>query len=80
MPRTALMCPLQFGAGSLRLAFAAGGRPFSPVVVQVSGCRVVTGLGPVRRASSAAFWRTIDEDLGGLASSASPNTSGGIRP
>jgi hypothetical protein len=80
MPRIALTCPAQFGGGSLRFGFAAGDRAFPPVVVQVSGCRVVTGLGPVRRASSAAFWRTVDQDLGSLASSPRANTSGGIRP
>ena len=63
MPRMALTCPAQFGGGSLRFGFAAGDRAFPPVVVQVSGCRVATGLGPVRRASSAAFWRTVDQDL-----------------
>lgn len=80
IPRIALTCPAQFGTGSLRFGFAAGARAFPPVVVQVSGCRVVTGLGPVRRASSAAFWRTVDEDLGGLASQPSPNASGGVMP
>ena len=80
MPRIALTCPAQFGVGSLRFAFAAGGRPYTPVVVQLSGCRVVTGLGAARRASSAAFWQTVDQDLGGLASLPSPNSSGGIRP
>lgn len=80
MPRIALTCPAEFGVGSLRFAFAAGGRPYAPVVVQLSGCRVVTGLGAARRASSAAFWQTVDQDLGGLASLPSPNSSGGIRP
>ena len=62
MPRGPVHCPAQF-RGSLRLAFAAGRRPFPPVTVQVSGCRAVTGLGPARTASSAAFWRTLGEDL-----------------
>jgi hypothetical protein len=63
MPRRPVSCPAQFG-GSLRLAFAAGGRPFRPVIVQLSGCRVVGGLGPARTAPSAAFWRTLGKDLG----------------
>jgi len=63
MPRGPVNCPAQFG-GSLRLAFAAGGRPFRPVVVQMSGCRVVRGLGPARTVPSADFWRTLGEDLG----------------
>jgi hypothetical protein len=58
MPRGPVSCPAQFG-GSLRLAFAAGGRPFRPVIVQMSGCRVVSGLGPARTVPSAAFWPTL---------------------
>ena len=72
-------CPAQLG-GSIRFDFVAGGRPFLPVTVQVSGCRVVTGLGPPRAARSAAFWQTLDMDLGGLSSLPSPNASGGIGP
>lgn len=63
MPRGPVSCPAQFG-GSLRLAFAAGGRPFRPVIVQMSGCRVVSGLGPARTAPLAAFWRALGKDLG----------------
>jgi hypothetical protein len=63
MPRGPVSCPAQFG-GSLRLAFAAGGRPFRPVSVQMSGCRMVSGLGPARMVPSAAFWRTLGKDLG----------------
>jgi len=62
IPRGTVNCPAQF-RDSLRLAFAAGRRPFPPVTVQVSGCRAVSGLGPARTASSAAFWRTLDKDL-----------------
>jgi hypothetical protein len=78
MPRGPVNCPAQF-RGSLRLAFAAGRRPFPPVTVQVSGCRAVTGLGPARTASSAAFWRTLGKDL----SRPSPQDTsqpGGINP
>ena len=63
MPGGPVSCPAQFG-GSLRLAFAAGGRPFRPVIVQMSGCRMVSGLGPARTVPSAAFWRTLGKDLG----------------
>jgi hypothetical protein len=62
MPRGTVNCPAQF-RDSLRLTFAAGRRPFPPVTIQVSGCRAVSGLGPARTASSAAFWRTLDKDL-----------------
>jgi hypothetical protein len=72
-------CPAQFGDW-LRFAFAADGRPFPPVTVQVIGCRVVRGLGPVRTAQSAAFWQTIAQDLGGLSALPNPNLSNGIRP
>jgi hypothetical protein len=78
MPRGLVSCPAQF-RGSLRMAFTAGGRPFLPVTVQVSGCRVVTGLGPARSARSAAFWRTVGEDLG-LSSPQGTSQSGGINP
>lgn len=63
MPRGPVSCPAQFG-GSLQLAFAAGGRPLRPVIVQMSGCRMVSGLGPARAVPSAAFWRTLGNDLG----------------
>jgi hypothetical protein len=78
MPRGPVNCPPPF-SGSLRLAFAAGGHPFPPVTVQVSGCRVVTGLGPAQAASSAAFWRTLGTDLS-LAYPQSNSHVGGINP
>jgi hypothetical protein len=62
MPRGTVNCPAQFREW-LRLAFAAGRRPFPPVTVRVNGCRAVSGLGPTRTASSSAFWRTLDKDL-----------------
>jgi hypothetical protein len=78
MPRGPVTCPAQF-RGSLRFAFAAGGRPFPPVTVQVSGCRVVSGLGPARTARSAVFWRTLGKDLG-LSAPQGTSQSGGINP
>jgi hypothetical protein len=78
MPRGTGNCPAQF-RDSLRLVFAAGRRPFSPVTVRVSGCRVVTGLGPARTASSAAFWRTLDRDLS-LPSRQNTSRPGGSNP
>jgi hypothetical protein len=77
-PRGPVNCPAQF-RGSLRLAFAAGGHSFPPVTAQVSGCRVVTGLGPDRMARSVAFWHTLGKDLGvRFPSSTSP--PGGVNP
>jgi hypothetical protein len=78
MPPGPVTCPAEFGS-SVRFGFAARGRPFPPVTVQASGCRVVTGLGPARTASSAAFWRTLSEDLA-LSSSQSTSRSGGMNP
>lgn len=78
MPRGPVHCPAQF-RGSLRLAFAASRRPFPLVTVQVSGCRVVTGLGPARSARSAAFWRILGKDLS-LRRPLSTSQSGGISP
>jgi hypothetical protein len=78
MPPGLVNCPAQF-RGSVRFGFTAGGRPFPFVTVQVSGCRVVTGLGPARTARSAAFWRTLGADTG-LSSVPSTSQSGGISP
>jgi hypothetical protein len=47
MPAGGMSCPDLVG-GTYRMSFAAARRSFTPVVVQLSGCRVVTGLGPVR--------------------------------
>jgi hypothetical protein len=78
MPSGPMACPAEFGS-SVRFVFAAGGRPFPPVTVQASGCRVVTGLGPARTAGSAAFWGTLSEDSGG-SSSQSTSRPGGMNP
>ena len=60
-----LSCPADFGA-SFRLVFAAGRRGFSPVVVQGSGCRIVTGVGPARSWSrSPQFKRLLGKVTGG---------------
>ena len=61
-PRGPVDCPAQF-AGSLQLTFAAGGRRFRPVIIQVSGCQVVRGLGPARMVLSPALWHTLGKDL-----------------
>ena len=60
-----LSCPADFG-GAFRLVFAAGRRGFSPVVVQGSGCRIVTGVGPARSWSrSPQFKRLLGKVTGG---------------
>jgi hypothetical protein len=63
LPKMPVSCPAQFG-GSLRLVFAAGGRPFRPVSVQMSGCRVVSGVGPAQTVPSLGFRHTLGMDLG----------------
>jgi hypothetical protein len=63
VPRGLVNCPAQV-TGSLRLVFAAGGRAFRPVTVQLSGCRVVTGVGSARSVPSVVLWRILGKDLG----------------
>jgi len=52
VPAGTLMCPNMMGA-SYRMFFAAGRRAFPQIVVGMSGCRVVTGLGPARTWSAS---------------------------
>jgi len=59
VPAGQLMCPNMMGP-SYRLFFAAGSRGFPRIVVQMSGCRVVTGLGPPRSwSASTALERAL---------------------
>jgi len=59
MPAGRLMCPNMLGF-SYRMFFAAGSRLFPEVVVQMSGCRVVTGLGlPRSWSTSMALERAL---------------------
>jgi hypothetical protein len=52
--------------GGFRLVFAAEGRAFHPVGVQLSGCRRVTGIGPARSWSqSPQFGRLLSQTVGG---------------
>ena len=52
VPPGRMMCPNDMGA-SYRMFFAAGTRSFPAVTVEMSGCRVVTGLGPPRSWSAS---------------------------
>jgi hypothetical protein len=50
---------------SYRLFFAAGSRGFDEVTVDVSGCRVVTGLGPARSwSASTALEQALSQHFG----------------
>ena len=55
-------CPADFG-GSYRFVFTAGQQAYPPVVIKATGCRTVSGLGPVRT-TSAAFWALLARKLG----------------
>jgi hypothetical protein len=64
MPHGQLMsCPADLGI-SYRLSFAAGRGAFPVVTVTAGGCGGVSGAGPVRRATSAAFWTDLAKALG----------------
>jgi hypothetical protein len=78
MPPGPVNCPAQF-TGSLRLVFAAGQRPFPIITIQMTGCRVVMGLGPARMTHSSRFWDTLGWDLG-VKSTQKPSQSGEPNP
>jgi hypothetical protein len=54
VPAGRMMCPNMTGAGD-RLLFFAGDRAFPQIVVETSGCHVVTGLGPDRSWSASTM-------------------------
>jgi hypothetical protein len=58
----AVNCPAGRG-GSYRLVFAAGRQAYPPVLIRMTGCRTVSGLGPVR-ATSATLWNVLARELG----------------
>jgi hypothetical protein len=64
LPTGVMSCPNLIG-GSYRLYFAAPGRRIPPVGIELSGCRVVTGLGPPRSwTTSKTLQQTLDQSLG----------------
>ena len=64
VPPGHLTCPNNMGA-SYRMYFVAGGRGFGVVTVELSGCRVVTGLGPPRSwSTSTALEQTLSQHFG----------------
>ena len=64
VPPGQMTCPNDMGA-SYRMYFVAGGREFGVVTVEVSGCRVVTGLGPPRSwSTSTALGQALSQHFG----------------
>jgi len=64
VPAGTLMCPNMMGA-SYRMFFFAGSRAFPRIVVGMSGCRVVTGLGPPRTwSASTALEQALARHIG----------------
>ena len=55
-------CPAA-SAAAYRLGFSAAGRTFPPVMVQVTGCRSVYGLGPART-TPGSFLTLLHKELG----------------
>jgi hypothetical protein len=64
MPRGTFACPADWGVG-YRLEFAAAGRRFGVVTVDASGCRQVSGAGPLRwLLRSPGFWTVLERATG----------------
>ena len=59
MPRGMMSCPAMFPGTSYQLRFMAAGRPLPAVTLEATGCDTGPGAGPVRQATSAAFWRVL---------------------
>jgi len=59
MPPGIMSCPMLFPGTSYQLRFGVTGRPLPVVTIEATGCDTVTGVGHVRRATSAAFWRVL---------------------
>jgi hypothetical protein len=64
VPPGQMECPNDMGA-SYRMFFVAGTRSFSEVTIEVTGCRVVTGLGPARSwSTSTALEQALSQHFG----------------
>jgi hypothetical protein len=60
MPRGIFNCPNLVAGTTYLLRFTAGGRRLPAVTVEATGCEVVTGVGPARRAAtSPGFWLVL---------------------
>jgi len=54
-----ISCPAMFPGTNYQLTFTADGQQLPPVTIEATGCATVTGVGPVRQALSASFWRVL---------------------
>ena len=64
VPPGQMTCPNDMGI-SYRLYFVAGARGFDEVTVALTGCRMVTGLGPPRSwSTSTALERALSQHFG----------------
>jgi hypothetical protein len=59
MPHGLMSCPAMFPGTNYELTFTADGQQLPPVHLGATGCEIVTGAGPVRRAISPEFWRLL---------------------
>jgi len=60
MPLGIFSCPSLVPGTTYLLRFTAGGRPLAAVTIEATGCQVVTGIGPTRRAAtSPGFWQVL---------------------
>ena len=63
-PPGRVACPNDMGA-SYRVFFTAGGHSFKEVTIELTGCRVVTGLGPARSwSTSIALEQALSQHFG----------------
>jgi hypothetical protein len=59
MPHGLISCPAMFPGTNYQLTFKTDGQELPPVTIEATGCATVTGVGPARQATSAAFWRVL---------------------
>jgi hypothetical protein len=76
MPPGLIHCPALLLGTAFTLQFSVDGRPLPLVTINATGCEAVTGVGPVRRATSPGFWRVLGRAAGGK----SPLVFGGDHP
>lgn len=79
-PHGFIGCPALLGGTTYLLFFTADGRRLPAVSIDATGCETVTGVGPVRWAStSPGFWRTL-ATAAGISPPGRPVFSGSSQP